>query len=77
MREAWAKTKAQGGKITNDDFRLIMITSMPKEWNIYISTLNTFRMSAKVIAKLHSHDALLAHNCKPTGAQAVQALTTS
>ena len=62
MREAWAKTKAQGGKITDDDFRLIVITSMPKEWNVYISTLDTFKTSAEVITKLHSHDALLARD---------------
>ena len=44
MREAWAGTKAQGGKVTNNNFRLIMIVLMPKEWNVYISTLDTFRM---------------------------------
>ena len=62
MREAWAKTKAQGRKITDDDFRLIVIASMPKEWNVYISTLDTFKTSAEVITKLHSHDALLARD---------------
>jgi len=77
MREAWAKTKAQGGKITEDDFRLIVIASMPKEWNIYISTLDTFKTTAEVIAKLHSHDALIARDRKPVGVQIVQALATS
>ena len=62
MREAWAKTKGQGGKITDEDFRLIVIASMPKDWNIFISTLNNFKTSAEVIAKLHSHDALLARD---------------
>ena len=76
MREAWAKTKAQGGKITDEDFRLIVITSMPKEWNIFISTLDAFKTPAKIIAKLHSHDALLARDRKPTAIQTVQALAT-
>ena len=61
------KSKAQGGKITDEDFRLIMIASMPKEWNIYISTLDLSATSAEIIAKLYSHDALLAHDCnKPS-----------
>lgn len=77
IREAWAKTKAQGGKITDEDFWFIIIASMPKECNIYVSTLDTFKTSAKVIAKLHSHDALLAHDQKPTAVQTIQALATT
>ena len=77
MREAWAKTKAQGGEIMDEDFQLIIIASMPKEWNIYISTLNNFKMSAKVIAKLKSHDTLLARDRKPSAIQTIQALATS
>jgi hypothetical protein len=77
MREAWAKTKAQGGKIADEDFRLIVIASMPKEWNIYISTLDNYKTSAEVIAKLQSHDALLARDRKPVAVQTVQALATS
>ena len=77
MREAWAKTRMQGGGITDKGFRLIVIASMPKEWNIYISTLNTYKTSAEVIAKLYSHDALLTHNCRPPAVQNIQALTTS
>lgn len=76
MREAWAKMKGQGGKVTDNDFRLIVIASMPKEWNIYLSTLNTYKTSAEVIAKLHSHDALLACDRKPAIIQ-TKALATS
>lgn len=50
---------------------------MPKEWNIYISTLDNFKTSAEVIAKLYSHDALLTHDCKPVTVQTIQALATS
>ena len=73
MRKAWAKTKAQGGK----DFRLIVIASVPREWNIYISMLDTFKMLAEVISKLHAHNALLVQDHKPITIQTVQALATS
>lgn len=77
MREVWAKTRAQDRKITYGDFQLVIIVSMPKEWNIYVSTLDSFMTSAEVIAKLHSHDALLAHDHKPHALQTIQALVTT
>ena len=41
------------------------------------STLDLSATSAKIIAKLYSHDALLARNHKPIAAQTIQALATT
>lgn len=39
MSEAWTKVNAQGGKMDDFTFCTIIIVSMPKEWDIVISTL--------------------------------------
>ena len=55
MREAWAKTTAQGKTITDTEFRLLVITSMPKDWNTFLGTLDSHMTLAAIITKLHRH----------------------
>jgi hypothetical protein len=75
LRTAWNKLNAQGGKMADSDFRIIILSSMPKEWTIFITTLYSTKTSADVIIQLKMYDNILAKDRKPS-VPAVQALAT-
>jgi len=76
LRTAWSRLNAQGGGMSDADFRIIIIASMPKEWNTFVTTLYSLKTSAEVIVQLKVHDDLLARDRKPS-VPAVQALATA
>jgi hypothetical protein len=66
---------AQGSKINDSDFQIIILGSLPAEWSSYISTLYEQKFSAEVIAKLTMHDTTPACHRKPTS-QTMHTLAT-
>lgn len=76
LRKAWKIVNGQGGKIDDAAFRMIVLGSMPKEWNIIVSTLHSVKTSAEVIAQLTLHGMLLDRD-RPVVTTPIQALATS
>jgi len=75
---AWEKVNNQGGSMTDAQFHMIVLRSMPKSWNTLISTLMSTKMLNKVIVQLMLHGQLLAYNASPvvTPSQSTHALAT-
>ena len=76
MHEVWAKVNAQGGKMDDLTFHTIIITSMPKEWDIIVGTLFTLKTSKEVTSSLTLYDTTLTCHWKPIP-QTTQALATT
>jgi hypothetical protein len=76
LRTAWNRYNAQGGTMSDSDFHIVVLASMPKKWTVFVTTLYSLKTSAKIIVQLKMHDDILSHDCKPP-APAVQALATT
>ena len=62
LRTAWNRYNAQGGMMTDADFRIIILTSMPREWTTFVTTLYSLKTSAEVVIQLKIHDDILSRN---------------
>ena len=76
LRTAWNWYNTQGGAMTDADFHIVILASMPKEWTTFITTLYPLKTSAEVIIQLKIHDDILSCHQKPS-IPSIQALATS
>jgi len=52
LRTAWNWYNTQGGAMTDADFCIVILASMPKEWTTFVTTLYPLKTSAEVIVQL-------------------------
>ena len=75
LRTAWNRYNTQGGAMTDADFCIIILASMPRQWTTFVTTLYSLKMSMEVVVQLKIHDNILSHNRK-TSIPSIQALAT-
>jgi gag-polypeptide of LTR copia-type len=72
----WEKVNNQGGKMTDSQFCMIVLSSMPKSWNMLVSTLMSMKSSDEVIVQLTLHGLLLACDVPPSVTMPSQSTNT-
>ena len=75
LRTAWNRYNTQGGAMTDADFCIIILASMPRQWTTFVTTFYSLKTSMEVVVQLKIHDNILSHNRK-TSIPSIQALAT-
>jgi hypothetical protein len=73
---AWEKVNNQGGQMTDPQFCMIVLGSMPKSWNTLVSTLMSTKSSNEVIVQLMLNGQLLACDTPPSVTMPSQSTST-
>ncbi|KAF5388355.1 hypothetical protein D9615_000329 [Tricholomella constricta] len=60
LRKAWAHANGQGGTMTDAQFRMVVLGSMPPSWNLIVGGLHQSKDSATVITGLTMYN-LISH----------------
>ena len=76
LRTTWNRYNAQGGTMSDSDFCIIILASMPKQWATLVTMFYLLKTTAEVMVQLKIHDNILSHDRKPY-IPSIQALTTS
>ena len=62
LRTKWIKANATGAKITDADFRMVLLSSLPPSWDSLVATLYDAKTSADIITRLTMHWSRLTQN---------------
>ncbi|PPR04697.1 hypothetical protein CVT26_015023 [Gymnopilus dilepis] len=55
LRTKWRKANASGANITDADFRMILLSSLPPSWDMLVATLYDTKTSMDVITRISTH----------------------
>jgi hypothetical protein len=76
LRTKWSTANDVGANITDKDFIIILLASLPSSWDTIIATLYDTPTSMELVSKLNFHWARIGRNI-PTAAGGITALATN
>ena len=77
LQKKFSNVNALGGKLTDEDFKLIILNALPLSWDSVVAGLYGNMNSAETISRLQSWYARISRNCSPKMGQSSMALYTT
>jgi len=77
LQKKFSNVNALGGKLTNKDFKLIILNVLPQSWDSVVAGLYGNINSVKTISRLQSWYARISQNCPPKMGQNSMVLYTT